>query len=177
MGTGIIICGLNGAGKSTIGKALAKKLNFYFIDSEDLYFPNKDSDYSSPSSHKDAAELFFQKISAHENFIYTSVKGAFGKDSYPFFQYAVLVDVPKDIRLQRIKKRSFEKFGNRILSGGDLHEQEENFFDFVAARSENTVEEWIPSLNCPVIRIDGTKSVEENINFIIKQLNFFTHLI
>ena len=38
MATGIIICGLNGAGKSTFGKALAEKLGCYFIDSEDLYF-------------------------------------------------------------------------------------------------------------------------------------------
>ncbi len=30
MGTGIIICGLNGTGKSTLGKALAEKLHFLF---------------------------------------------------------------------------------------------------------------------------------------------------
>ena len=43
MGIGIIVCGLNGVGKSTLGKALAEKLNFYFIDNEDLYFPKTDS--------------------------------------------------------------------------------------------------------------------------------------
>lgn len=58
-----------------------------------------------------------------------------------FFQYAVLIDVPKDIRIQRVKNRSFQKFGKRMLLGGDLHEQEEKFFDFVKSRSENTVEE------------------------------------
>lgn len=36
---GIIICGLNGTGKSTFGKALAEKLHFHFIDIENLYFP------------------------------------------------------------------------------------------------------------------------------------------
>ncbi len=30
--------------------------------------------------------------------------------------------VPRDIRLQRVKDRSFRKFGNRMLSGGDLFE-------------------------------------------------------
>ena len=30
MGTGILICGLNGCGKSTIGKALAAKTGFHF---------------------------------------------------------------------------------------------------------------------------------------------------
>ena len=69
-----------------------------------------------------------------------------------------------------MKKRSFEKFGNRMLPGSDLHEQEERFFDLVKSRAENTVEEWILSLRCPVIRVDGTKPVEENIDFIEEQI-------
>lgn len=48
MGTGIIVCGLNGSEKSTLGKVLAKKL-------------------------------------------------------LPIFQYAVLIDVPKDIRIWRVR--------------------------------------------------------------------------
>lgn len=42
---GIIICGLNGIGKSTLGKAFAKKLHFYFIDIENLYFPKTNPNY------------------------------------------------------------------------------------------------------------------------------------
>ncbi|MBR3848616.1 MAG: hypothetical protein IKM21_04940, partial [Oscillospiraceae bacterium] len=38
MGIGIQICGLNGCGKSTLGKALAERIGFYFIDNEFLYF-------------------------------------------------------------------------------------------------------------------------------------------
>lgn len=65
-----------------------------------------------------------------------------------------------------MKERSFQKFGNRMLSGGDLFEQEEKFFRFVESRNENTVEEWVKSLKCPVMRVDGTKPIDENINFI-----------
>lgn len=91
---------------------------------------------------------------------------------YPFFQYAVWIDVPRDIRIKRVKNRPFQKFGNRMLVGGDLYEQEEKFFKLVESRAENMVEEWIQNLNCPIIKIDGTKPIEENINFIIKQINF-----
>ncbi len=42
---GIIICGLNGTGKSTLGKALAEKLHFYFIDIENMYFPKTIPNY------------------------------------------------------------------------------------------------------------------------------------
>lgn len=172
MGTGIIMCGLNGAGKSTLGKALAEKLNFYFIDNEDLYFPKTDSGYmyASPRSRKEVEKLLFSEIKAHENFIFTSVKGDYGDAATPFFRYAVLVEVPRDLRIQRVKNRSFQKFGDRMLPGGDLYEKEERFFDLVESRAEDTVEEWAKLLSCPVIRVDGTKPVEENVKLIIERL-------
>lgn len=169
MGTGIIVCGLNGSGKSTLGKALAQKLQFYFIDNEDLYFPKTDPDYvyASPRTRGEVEALLFREIKAHENFVFASVKGDYGEAVYPFFRYAVLIDAPKDIRIQRVINRSLQKFGNRMLPGGDLYEREENFFQLVKSRPENTVEEWVKSLECPVIRIDGTKSIEESVDLII----------
>ena len=172
MGTGIIICGLNGAGKSTLGRALAERLDFYFIDNEDLFFPKTDSTYiyEAPRTREEVEKLLLNEINAHENFVFASVKGDYGETIYPFFAVAVLIDVPKDIRVERVKNRSFQKFGNRMLPGGDLYEKEECFFDFVKSRDENTVEKWVQSLNCPIIRIDGTISIEENINLIIEQI-------
>ncbi|MCR1867657.1 AAA family ATPase [Murimonas intestini] len=172
MRTGIIVCGLNGAGKSTLGKCLAEKLNFYFLDNEDLYFSRTDLSYaySSPRTHEEAEKLFLSEISFHENFVFASVKGDFKASVYNFFQYAVLIEVPKDIRIQRVKNRSFQKFGDRILPGGDLHEREESFFHFVKSRAENTAEEWVQSLKCPLIRVDGTKPIEENTRLIIEQI-------
>ncbi len=172
MGTGIIVCGLNGAGKSTLGKALAEKLHFYFIDAEDLYFPktNPKYIYDAPRTRDEVEKLLFNEIQAHENFVFSSVKGDYGETIIPFFQYAVQIDVPKDLRIQRVKNRSLQKFGNRMFIGGDCYEQEERFFQLVNAKPENLVEEWVRSLNCPVIRIDGTKAIEENINRIIEQI-------
>lgn len=169
---GIIVCGLNGSGKSTLGKVLAEKLCFHFIDIEDLYFPKTDPEYiyASPRSCEEVEKLLWSEIRAYEDFVFASVKGDYGDTISSFFQYAVLIDVPKDIRLQRVRERSFQKFGKRILLGGDLHEKEERFFDFVKSRSENAVEEWVRSLKCPILRIDGTKSVEENLDFIMEQI-------
>ncbi len=166
---GIIICGLNGTGKSTLGKTLAEKLHFYFIDIENLYFPktNPNYIYSSPRTREDVAERLLCEIRTHENFILASVKGDYGEELYSFFQCAILLDVPRDIRLQRVKDRSFQKFGNRMLLGGDLFEQEEKFFRLVESRNEDTVEKWVKSLKCPIMRIDGTKPVDENTDFII----------
>lgn len=172
MGTGILVCGLNGAGKSTLGKALAEKLHFYFIDNEDLYFPKADPlyTYASPRSRDEVEKLLFDEIKTHENFVFTSVKGDYGEAIRSFFHYIVLIAVPKDIRIQRVKNRSYQKFGDRMLPGGDLYEQEESFFDFVKSRAENSVEEWVQTMDRPIIRIDGTRPIEESVKLIIEQI-------
>ena len=127
--------------------------------------------YAFPRTRKEAEKLLLHEITLHKNFVFASVKGDYGEFIHPFFQYAVLIDVPKDIRLQRVKNRSYQKFGNRMLPGGDLHEQEEEFFHFVESRKEEDVEEWLQSLSCPIIRVDGTRSVEENVILIVEQIN------
>lgn len=172
MGTGIILCGLNGAGKSTLGKALAEKLHFHFIDNEDLYFSKTDPQYlyAAPRIPTEAEELLFREIEAHEDFVFVSVKGDYGAADHPFFRYAVLVEASREIRLQRMKERSFRKFGDRMLPGGNLYRQEEDFFAFAKARPENTAAEWIRSLSCPVLRVDGTRSVAENVELILDWL-------
>lgn len=168
MGTGIIVCGLNGAGKSTLGKALAKALQFHFIDNEDLYFPKDNAQYlyASPRSHEEVERLLLCEIKTHENFVFASVKGDYGEAVYPFFRCAVLIEVPKELRMQRVRERSFQKFGDRMLPGGDLYEKEEAFFAYVGSRAEDTVEEWVKILHCPILRVDGTKPIEENVRLL-----------
>ena len=173
MGTGILMCGLNGVGKSTLGKALAERLGFHFIDNEDLYFPKTDPEnpYAFGRSREEVEKLLFSEIAAHEDFVFTSVKGDYGDAARPFFRYAVCIEVPRELRLQRVKNRSLQRFGSRMLPGGDLYRQEAGFQDFVASRPEDSVLKWLEPLSCPVIRVDGTKPVEENVAFIVRWLD------
>lgn len=172
MGTGILVCGLNGCGKSTLGKLLAEQLGFLFLDDEALFFPETDADYiySAPRSKDEVKKRLLHEIRARENFVFASVKGNYGEEILPFYRYAVLLQVPKAIRLQRMKNRSFEKFGDRMLPGGDLYTREKAFYDMASARTECYVEDWLQTLNCPILRVDGMKPPAENVSWIISQI-------
>ncbi|MCM1231878.1 MAG: AAA family ATPase [Ruminococcus flavefaciens] len=172
MGTGIVVCGLNGCGKSTLGRALADALGFHFIDNEDLYFPKTDPDnpFASPRSQDEVARLLLEEAKTHENFVFSSVRGNYGAEILPYYRYAVLLAVPKEIRMQRIRDRSFRKFGSRALPGGDLYPQEKAFFDMAEARSEDYAEKWLSTLFCPILRVDGTGSVAEKLDLILRWL-------
>lgn len=175
MGMGILICGLNGCGKSTLGKALADRIGFHFIDNENLFFERTELSisYTNPRSHREAEEIFAKEIIEHPNFIFAAVTGNYGKDILSLYQYVILVETPKNIRIQRIRERSYQKFGKRMLPGGDLYQQEEAFFRFAEERPGYHVESWITKANikCPVIRVDGTGNIDDNIEYIIKSLN------
>ena len=173
MGMGIQMCGLNGCGKSTLGRALAESIGFYFIDNENLYFSrsNTDEPYMNPKSRQDVEQLLKEEVSKHPNYVFAAVKGDYGKEIIPMYDYVVMIEVPKSVRLQRVKNRSFQKFGNRMLMGGDLYRQEEAFFQMVESRQDDYVENWLQMVKCPIIRVDGTKPIEENVEYIIHEIN------
>jgi len=172
MGFGIQVCGLNGSGKSTLGRALAEELGFHFIDNEVLFFARRSDGepYTNPRTREEVARLLMEEVTAHPEFVFAAVRGNYGQDVLPLYNCAVLLEAPKEIRMQRIRERSFRKFGDRMLPGGDLHQQEEAFFRVAESRPDDFVESWAKALTCPIIRADGTKPIRENVDLIVRSL-------
>lgn len=172
MANRIIVCGGNGAGKSTLGKKLAETIGCKFADIEDYYFPKKEPSYmyASARTREEVSGLLLNDMKRYPEFVLASVKGNYGDEIVSMFTIAVLISVPKDIRMKRVKDRSFQKFGDRIFPGGDLYEKEEQFFAMVEHRSEDEVEDWVKSLRIPVIRVDGTRPIDNNVEEVVKFL-------
>lgn len=173
MGIGIQICGLNGSGKSTLGRALAEKIGFYFIDDENLYFSrsNPNEPYTNPKPRHEVEQLLMNEVKNHPDFVFAAVKGDYEKDIISMYDYVIMIEVPKSVRSQRVRNRSFKKFGSRMLLGGDLYNQEEAFFQMVESRQGNYVENWLQTVKCPIIRVDGTKPIDENVEYIINSIS------
>ena len=169
---GILICGLNGTGKSTLGRMLADRMRYEFIDNEDLFFQKADPSYtfSSPRSEEDVIRLLEEKISENNRFIFAAVRGNYGDRLIASLDYIVLIEVPKQIRSKRVRDRSYQKFGDRILPGGDLYDKENKWFSLTDGRPETYVTDWLETVNCPVIRIDGTMPVKENVDYLLSAL-------
>lgn len=170
---GIIICGLNGSGKSTLGRALAERLGWRFIDNEDLYFPKNDPahPFADARSREEAAQLLLEAVSADERFVFAAVRGDYGEAVLPYYRAAVLVEALREERLRRVRARSYGKFGERMLPGGDMYASEQTFFDAVSARPEDYTLRWLDTLRIPVLRVENTKPAEESVAQIIDWLN------
>ena len=168
----IVLSGGNGAGKSTLGKALAAAMNLPFLDIEDYYFPKSDPGYlyAAQRTEKEAIALLLADVKRLDGFVLAAVKADYTPELSSRFTHAILVDVPKDIRMQRVRERSFGKFGKRMLPGGDLWEREERFFAMVQNRSDDRFLRWLDSLAIPVLHADGLLPVEQNVQRVCRWL-------
>ena len=169
---GLIICGMNGSGKSTLGRALAEHLGWRFIDNEDLYFPKADPahPYAVERTQEEVERLLLEEVRRDERFVFAAVRGNYGEKVLPCYKGAVLVEAPRSVRLERVKARSFAKFGARMQPGGDLYESEMRFYDLIAARPEDYATRWLNTVDIPVLRVDGTRPVGENVALIVDWL-------
>ena len=169
---GILVCGLNGVGKSTLGKLLAERIGYVFIDNEDLYFPKSDSAYlyAAPRSREEVVRLLEEKIAAGRRFVFAAVKGDYGDQLIAALDCIVLIEAPKQIRRQRVRDRSYGRFGDRMLPGGDLYERETAWFSLTDSRPEDYTTKWLETVDYPVIRVNGTLPAEENAGYLVSVL-------
>ena len=113
----IMICGLNGAGKSTLGKALADKTGWTFKDVEDYYFPKTDPSYpyAVQRTEEEIVKLLHNDLCQNDNIIFAGVRGNYSPEIAAIFTHAVFVSVPKELRMERVRKRAFDKFGDSVI--------------------------------------------------------------
>ena len=161
MPQGIIILGLNGSGKSTLARITAGRLGFQALDIENYFFEPAQIPYSHPRSREACYAALLADIRSGGNFVLAHVRGDCGAEINAMYAFAVLLSAPVEVRMARIRSRALERFGKRVLPGGDLYEQEEGFFRMAAGRTEEPLERFLQSLSCPILRLDATSSIPE----------------
>ena len=168
-----VVCGLNGAGKSTLAKALAEKLNIQFIDIEDIYFSKQDNPnypYENPRPYGEVVSLLTNIVNSESDFVLASVAGSFGDEFISHLKCVISIEVPREIRLKRVYDRSYILFGEKSCKGGEFFEQIMSFHNFCASRDESLVNDWLSTICCPIIRVDGTLPICDNVNLIAEKL-------
>ncbi|MBR3933404.1 MAG: AAA family ATPase [Clostridia bacterium] len=167
----ILICGANGSGKTTLGRLLAKEINFSFLNDEEYYFLDSDIPFSASRTDKDAKDYVLSYIDQHKDVVIVSSRGDLRQDINSLYDYVIYLSASKEIRLSRIEQRDKQRFGKRVLRGGDMYEQQMAFYEFVASRTPERIEKWLNTLDCKVFWLDGTKCLKDNIKYIKSQIS------
>ena len=175
MATGIMIMGSSGAGKTTLGELLAKELGYTFVDIDE-YIWRKDTNipFSAMYPRPEKISRLMDAISQCEHFVMAGSMDSFHEQFDPFFELVVHLHTDAQIRAQRVHERELQRFGERILEGGDMHIEHQKYlndisgYDFgIGGCTLQQHELWLQSLKCKVIKLDGSNALKENMDKII----------
>ena len=155
MAQGILILGLNGCGKTTVGREVADRLGLLRMDAEDYYFPHS-GDYTQSRTEDEVHRLMEEDIRRHGDFVLSCVRCNISEEILRSVQLAAVLRTTPELRAQRIIQREIDRFGDRVFPGGDLYESRQAFHAFAAARSEELVTASLRRLSCPVVELDAS---------------------
>ena len=153
----LLILGLNGCGKTTVGRMVAEKLGLLLMDAEDYYFPVS-GDFSISRTQEEAHRLMELDAGKHGGFVLCCVRCNISETLLQKVRLAVVLRAPAEVRAQRIIQREEVRFDSRVLPGGDMYESQKRFHAFAAARTEETVDRSLSRLQCPVLEMDALLS-------------------
>lgn len=177
MKQGIIIFGPAGSGKTTLGRMVAEQLGIPFVDIDDhIWRQDTDIPFSVMHTRTEKIDNLMRAISHTEKFVMAGSMDSFHEHFDPFFTLAVHLTAPAEVRVARVHKREFEEFGERVLEGGDMYESHRRFLEDVAAydfgggsTSLEVHTKWAETLQCPVLRLDGNRDLQENAKIIVEK--------
>ena len=166
----IAIVGGNGSGKTTLGKRLAEAMGYPHLDIEKYFFAEAEIPYQNARSRDEALSLLRADLLREETFVLSAVTCDFGAELEKLYDCVIYLQVPLEIRLKRVIQRSVDQFGARVAEGGDLYEQEQRFFQKVAASSTDRIDRWLERIPAPVILMDGTMPVADQLQILQRRM-------
>ncbi len=114
----------------------------------------------------------------NENAVLSGALAGWGDVFIGQFTLAVRLVTPTETRIERLRKREYSRFGERIMPGGDMYEQHKAFLEWAAKydtgdvtmRSKAEHDVWQTKLPCRQIVLDGTLPTETLTESAVKAL-------
>lgn len=167
----IHILGPSGSGTTTIGRKLSQKYKFAHFDADNYFWKPTEPPYQNLRSIEERRRLLNKDLKNEPRWIISGSFCGWGDIFMDDFDLVIYLWTPINVRLSRLKRREQQRFGSAVLPGGKMFERHQEFLDSAARydydqsefRNRRTHEEWMQKLECPILKIEGEKTVEETI--------------
>ena len=175
----INLIGASGAGKSTLAAALAQKFGIKHFDTDFYYHEETDPPFQIQRTPLDRYNLIMNDLSPHSSWVLSGAVGAWQPTPKLDYTLVVLLYLPPEIRLERLKMRESNLYGDRIKPGGDMEADHQFFMKWTSGYDDGTSEgtntlghheEFFKKLNCKVLKFDRPMTTEEQLQRITEFL-------
>ncbi|WP_047812093.1 hypothetical protein [Desulfosporosinus acididurans] len=175
----IHVTGASGSGTTTLAKFICCKYGYTHLDTDDFFWEAIDPPFTVNREITTRQDLMLEAIERAGKCVISGSLTGWGDIFIPRFNLVIYLYTATELRLKRLRNRELQRFGGRILPGGDMHKEHEEFIKWAAAYDTGGVEmrsaelhrEWLKQILCPIIELNGNLSCDENLKRI--EHNFY----
>ncbi len=179
----IHIFGASGSGVTTLGKALSKELDIEYFDSDDFFWLKTEKPFTERQNPETRNSTVSDILHTTENWIFGGSMIHWGENVFPAFDLIIFLYLPPELRMERLRKREYERYGDEITTNPERTEKFQEFMDWakdydhntgVASRTLKAHLEWLSGINTPLIELSGDYELSQKMDLIldtIKQRN------
>ncbi|MEM9338806.1 MAG: AAA family ATPase [Bacteroidota bacterium] len=172
----IHIFGASGSGVTTLGKALAEKLKVPYFDTDDYYWKKTDPPFTQKEAIPDRQANILKDTAPLNDWILGGSLVSWGEFIKDTFELAIFLYLPAEIRMERLKKREYERYGNIIFDDPIRHQQYLDFIAWASRYDDDTFEgrskkihlNWYDTLKSQKIKIVGDLTTVERIEMVLR---------
>ena len=165
----IHIFGASGSGTSTLGAALSPRIGGKHLDTDSYYWLDTDPPYTDKRDPTDRVQLIERDTEGIDNWVLSGSICGWGDPLLDKFNLAVFLILDSDVRMDRLKKREADLYGERIRPGGDMYQIHLEFMEWAQSydqakaptRSLDLHTQWMKRLACPIIELDSKNPTED----------------
>lgn len=177
----IHIFGASGAGTTTLGFLLSKRLGVPHLDTDDYFWAESAIPFTEKREVGERTELLKSDLNRLLGWVLSGSLCGWGDFAIPLFTMAVFLWIPQELRMSRLRAREVSRYGpEALLPGGWFQENSEAFLAWASAydsageemRSRVLHEQWMDKLPCRLFRFEKIYSAEELAIRIEAELNF-----
>ena len=163
----ILIMGASGSGQSTLGRALANKLNYKWVDSDDIYWLPTTPMYQEKRNIDERLKIAL-KEAERESLVFSGSINGWGTKLENAFDIVVFLSLDTELRLSRLREREQRELGFVDEAFIEWASEYEN----PLSESRNRVkhEKWISERKSRILCLEGDETVQQRIEHVISFL-------
>lgn len=171
----IHIVGASGSGTTTLGRALAPRLEAVHLDTDDFFWLPTDPPYRTSRPVEARVAMLREALSEAPRWVLSGSLVKWGDGFIGDFERVVFLRLDPEVRIARLRAREQARHGAEIAPGGRLHDHHLAFIawaqsydrDDFDGRSLKVHRDWLARLPCPVLELDSAASVAANVEAVL----------
>ena len=172
----IHLLGPAGSGTTTLGRLISESLGIPHFDSDDFFWLKADPPFLEKRLREQRIELLKNTLGNHDSWVLSGSMLNWGDFLRPELVLIIYKYVPKEIRLERLKRREAKRYGNRIEPGNDMYPLHLEFLEWAAGyetggmemRSKMSEEAWMHPAACKILRLETEIPMEEELKRVLE---------